>query len=152
MISQPLELPPPPPPPGMPPPPSPPSGFAPPAWQDPSLVAPPPNYEATLNFRYASFWKRVVAMLIDLILVRIFLLIVFNLIGLVTGLAAFATGATLAPDLDATTTVLVDAIYLVLYAGYFIYFWAMGQTPGMRPFGIYVADAATGGSIGFGNA
>src|SRR5947209_12291823 len=100
MISQPLQVPPPPPPPGdLPPPPAPPpppAAFAPPAWQNPAIVAPPPNYEATLDFTYASFWKRSVAIVLDTILVRICLLIVFYAVGLVTGLSAFATGATVA--------------------------------------------------------
>jgi len=148
----------PPPPPGdlppPPPPPPPPSAYAPPAWQNPIAIAPPPNYAgiAAANFVYASFVIRFVAAFIDGLIVSVALVVIFALIGLLAAVGTLATGTNAATSDNTAVDLLADIIYFVLYGGYFVYFWGMGQTPAMRIFRIYVADALTGGPIGFSRA
>ena len=113
----------------------------------------PPTYaEPAAQVNYASFWIRLAAAFIDGFIVSVALIVVFIVIGLIAGAAAAATGSSVATTTTTPTEVLADVIYLLLYAGYFVYFWGMGQTPAMRWFGIYVADITTGGPIGFGRA
>jgi uncharacterized RDD family membrane protein YckC len=144
-------LPPPPPPPGNLPPPPPYFGV-PAATNATDALAQLAAYGQSGQIRLASFWIRLVAAFIDGIIVSIALIVFFLVLGLVVGVAALATGS--APDTSDNPTIeaLVDFIYFALYAGYFIYFWGMGQTPAMRIFGIFVADATTGGPIGFSRA
>jgi uncharacterized RDD family membrane protein YckC len=101
---------------------------------------------------YASWWARLAAAIIDVVFVRVVLFAIFFVIGLITGVAAVATGSVPASTASTGVEVLADIIYFILYAGYFVYFWGMGQTPGMRVLRIFVADATTGGPIGFGRA
>ena len=149
-------LPPPPPPPGnLPPPPPPPGGYAPSAYAAP-LAPPPPAFAAQpmyqANVRYAGFWIRFAAAFLDGLLVGVVIRLLFLIISLLTIASALGTGAQSLDTSSPTVVVLTYLIYLVFYAGYFIYFWGMGQTPVMRRFGLYVADANTGGPIGFGKA
>jgi uncharacterized RDD family membrane protein YckC len=148
---------PPPPPPGfLPPPPPPPSGIPPPK--------PPPGGYAVEAFRpvwaehqeafaprYGGFWIRLAAAIFDSIIVTVALFIVFFAIGLVAGIAGLATGLRPSATGSSVETV-ANLIYVVLYVGYFIYFWGMGQTPAMRRLGLQVVDATTGAPIGFGRA
>jgi len=103
------------------------------------------------NTPYASVWIRFVAQLIDGVIVGVALIVFFIVVGLIAGVAGLATGnrpSTTGPGVET----LANVIYFIGYVGYFIYYWGMGQTPGMRIFGIYVADANTGTAIGFGRA
>jgi uncharacterized RDD family membrane protein YckC len=118
-------------------------------------VPPPPGYAPRAapsdQLPYASFWIRLVCWIIDNVIVGIALFVFFFVLGIVVGIAAVSTGSE--PNTTSTSVSFVaNLIYFVLYAGYFIYFWGMGQTPAMRWFGVYVADANTGTAIGFGRA
>jgi uncharacterized RDD family membrane protein YckC len=95
---------------------------------------------------------RFAAAFIDGLIVSFVLFVVFIIIGLLAGVAALATGSNPATSDNAAVGLLADVIYFVLYGGYFVYFWGMGQTPAMRIFRICVADALTGGPIGFSRA
>ena len=137
---------PPPPPSGVPPPPPPPGGYAVdpyrPVWEEhPDTFAP----------RYGGFWIRLAASIIDGIIVTVAIFIVFFAIGLIAGIAGLATGQRPSATGNSVETV-ANLIYLLLYVGYFIYFWGMGQTPAMRWLGLQVVDAITGTPIGFGRA
>jgi uncharacterized RDD family membrane protein YckC len=119
------------------------------------VVPPPPAFAAqpmsAAQVNYAGFWVRFAAAFLDGIIVSIALFVIFFVIGLIAGVAALATGSQ-PSSTGSGIEFLADFIYFILYAGYFIYFWGMGQTPAMRRFGLYVADANTGGPIGFGKA
>jgi uncharacterized RDD family membrane protein YckC len=127
----------------MPPPKAPPGGFA----TDPYRPVWDEHHEAFAP-TYGGFWIRLAAALVDGIIVGIALFVVFFVIGLIAGIAGMATG--LRPTTSGGSVNLVaNLIYYILYVGYFIYFWGMGQTPAMRWFGLQVVDATTGTPIGF---
>ncbi len=154
MISQPLDFPPPPPaPPGpgsLPPPPAPPGYGGPPAWQNPAIIAPPPNYAAVMNVVYAGFWIRFVAILIDAAILFVANLVVGFVLGFFIGILIAASGATLNESSTTTLNILSYFLALVLGAGYFSFYWAGGQTWGMRWLRLRVVDAQTGQPIGVG--
>src|SRR6266568_613780 len=140
-------LPPPPPPPGGMPPPKPPAGgFAVetyrPVWAE---------HQETFAPRFGGFWIRLAASIIDSIIVTVALFIIFFAIGLIAGIAGLATGQHPSATGSSVETV-ANLIYLLLYVGYFVYFWGMSQTPAMRWLGLQVVDATTGAPIGFGRA
>lgn len=114
---------------------------------------PPPIYDPQAMYMaqipYAGFWIRFVAAFLDGIIVSVAVFAIFFVIGLIAGVAALATGSGGATDTNGGITILADLINFMLYAGYFIYFWGMGQTPGQRVFHLYVADANTQTAIGF---
>ena len=101
---------------------------------------------------YASFWIRFIALFVDGIIVTIALFVIFFAIGLIAAIAAMATGSTPSTGGGNSVELLADVIYFILYVGYFIYFWGMGQTPAMRWFHLAVVDATTAQPIGFGRA
>jgi len=155
MISQPLEFPPPPPPPPGPgslPPPPPPAYSVAPAWQNPAIVAPPPNYAAVMNVVYAGFWLRFAAILIDSAILFVANLVIGFVLGFFIGLLIVASGSTLNESSTNTLNLLSDFVALVLGAGYFSFYWAGGQTWGMRWLRLRVVDAQTGQPIGVGRA
>jgi uncharacterized RDD family membrane protein YckC len=127
----------------MPPPKPPPGGYAveayKPVWAE---------HQETFAPTYGGFWIRLAAAVIDGIIVSIALFAVFFAIGLIAGIAGIATGQR--PTTSGSSVELVaNLIYFVLYLGYFIYFWGMGQTPAMRWLGLQIVDATTGVPIGF---
>ena len=149
-----MQNPPPPPPPGGYPPPPPPSGYPPPP--PPSV---PPGYQPMQAYApqasYGGFWIRLVAYIIDAIIISIPVVILAVIIGVATGVAIGATGNTS----DTTTSTassavggLIQLIAFVVTVGYFVYFWGRGSTLGMRLFRLRVADATTGAPIGYGRA
>ena len=110
----------------------------------------------------AEWWKRLVAAIIDGIIVGIPLNIIFSIVGV-----GFATSTEFEvdPNTGAVTTtdagmgffgglVVMSLIYLVLYGAYFVYFHGneRGQTPGKMIMKIQVRDEATGGALGYGKA
>ncbi len=149
MISQPLQVPPPPPPGGEALPPPPPPGYlGPPAWQNPAFMAPPPNYAAVMNVVFAGFWIRFVAILIDSAILFVANLVVGFVLGFFIGILVYASGSTLNESSNTTLNILSYFIALVLSAGYFSFYWAGGQTWGMRWLRLRVVDAQTGQPIG----
>ena len=148
MISQPLQVPPPPPPGPESLPPPPPAYMAPPAWQNPAIIAPPPNYAAVMNVVYAGFWIRFVAILIDSVILFVANLVVSFVLGFLIGILIYASGAVLNESSTTTLNILSYFVALVLGAGYFSFYWAGGQTWGMRWLRLRVVDAQTGQPIG----
>jgi len=130
----------------MPPPKAPPGGYAVEAYQP--VWA---EHQEPFAPTYGGFWIRLAAAVIDGILVSVALVAIFFAIGLIAGIAGMVTGQT--PTTSGSNVELVaNLVYFVLYLGYFIYFWGMGQTPAMRWLGLQVVDATTGVPIGFGRA
>jgi uncharacterized RDD family membrane protein YckC len=108
---------------------------------------------------YAGFWIRLVARLIDAVVIGIPFGILFIVFAAVGGVFAANAGAT---TQDAQTAsgaafggafILLYLIALVVQVGYWIYFWgSSGSTVGMRLLHLRVVDAVTGGPIGYGRA
>lgn len=150
MISQPVQAPPPtPPPPGnLPPPPPPPGSMAAPAWQNPAIMAPPPNYLAASNVVYAGFWIRFVAIFIDGVILFVANFVIGFVLGFFIGILIYVSGSTINESSTNTLNLISLLIAVVLNAGYFSFYWAGGQTLGMRWLHLRVVDAQTGGPIG----
>jgi uncharacterized RDD family membrane protein YckC len=157
--------PPPPPPPGDQPPP-------PPINQPPPVYSPPAaplaysqqaGYPAASGFAppraYGGFWIRVVARLLDGLILGIPLAIVFFIVAAIFGGIASTTSSSDQNAQNAAALGLGGAfiifylLVLVVVIGYYIYFWGTsGQTFGMRVLKLRVVDADTGGPIGIGRA
>ncbi len=130
-----MQNPPPPPPPGSYPPPPPPQVQPP----QPPYGYPAPGYAA--QPRYGGFWIRVVAYIIDAIL-----------LGIVGGVL-FVIFRVNPNDPTSSGYTAVQLIQLVLSAAYFTGFWtAWGASPGQRIFGLRIVDANTGQPIAVGKA
>ena len=133
MISQPMQNPPPPPPQPITP------------YQQPY----------TGGQAYAGFWIRLVARLLDTLIVGIPLAIVFGVLALAAGGLAAGTSNSDQNTQNGAAAVfsgIFILFYLVAIAvsiGYWVYFWGTtGSTFGMRVFRLRVVDANTGGPIG----
>jgi len=130
-------------------PPAPPPGYT---WDAPNEPAGPAP-----GFRFASHGGRLIAYIIDGIIIAI-LLTVLSLIGVVF-LAVGSTGDFNDPDtltLSAISIVgitILSVVGIVVGVGYFPWFWARaGQTPGMKLFRLRVVRDRDGGPISGGQA
>ena len=151
--------PPPPPPPGSSyqPPPSTPSVYSPP----PAPLQSAPQYQGPQP-TYAGFWIRLVARLIDGLLLGIPFAIVIALFLVATGVFANASGngSSGQSAQNGAAAAAFGGGFLLLYllgfvvqVGYWIYFWgSSGATLGMRLLHLRVVDATTGGPIGYARA
>ncbi len=119
-------------------------------WDPPEPAGPAPG------IAFAPHGARLVAYLIDAVILTIVTLVL--LVG--TGLV-FLSGASVSVDGDRISvtpeavfgTVLIGLLTLLLLLSYFPFFWARGgQTPGMALFGLRVVDDQHGGRIGWGTA
>jgi len=128
----------------------------------PPLGAPPPApmapYQApqyTGGQTYAGFWIRLVARLLDSLIVGIPLSIVLGILLLAGGGLAAGTNNSDQNTQNAAAAVF-SGIFIVFYLiaiavsiGYWVYFWGTtGSTFGMRVLRLRVVDANTGGPIG----
>jgi uncharacterized RDD family membrane protein YckC len=149
---------PPPPPSGgyQPPPPPPSGGYQPPPPPPPGGGYPAPQvYGSAPQAAYGGFWIRLVAIIIDGVIVAVPIVIVAVIIGVITGVALGVSGNTNNTATSGAGAGLTAVIYLlafVLTIGYFVYFWGKGQTLAMRLFHLRVVDANTGAPIGYGRA
>ena len=149
-----MDNPPPPPPPGnLPPPPPPPGGYAPPPPPPGGYIPPPPPtggaypvqpaaaYGYAPQARYGGFWIRVVAYIID-----------FIILGIVGGIIDAVLRVN-PSDPNNGSNSLGSLINLVIDIAYFAGLWTyMGATLGQRVFKLRVVDANTGQPIGPGKA
>lgn len=114
------------------------------------------------QYTYAGFWVRLVARLLDSLIVGIPLAIIFGLLFGVAAAVGSANGAgngSSNPGQNAAAAgvgFLFILFYLLVIAvtiGYWVYFWGTtGQTYGMRMLRLRVVDATTGGPIGISRA
>lgn len=159
------------------PPPQPPGQWA--GGQDPSgpyLPPPPPAYPtypvATYypgpqqgpapGIRYAGFWIRVAALIIDTIIVGVPILIVFFALegSAIHDYTVCVNNAVAAGALVTTcegnflgSIGYFELIGLAVQVAYFVILWSkFGGTLGQRLLGLHVVDAATGQHIGIGRA
>jgi uncharacterized RDD family membrane protein YckC len=139
MISQPMQNPPPPPPPV----PYAPQPMQP--YQQPYAGGPV----------YAGFWMRLVARLLDSLIVGLPLVIIFTVLAVAVGGFAATTSNSDSNTQNAAAGVfsglfiLFYLVAIVASVGYWVYFWGTtGSTFGMRVLKLRVVDANTGGPIG----
>lgn len=157
----------PPPPPTTPPPPPPPGGSYQSPPSTPSVYSPPPapmQYAAPQyqgpQPTYAGFWIRLVARLLDGLVVGIPFGILFGVFAVGGGVFANNTSSSSQDSQNAAAAAVFGGGFLLLYlialvvqVGYWIYFWGTsGATLGMRLLHLRVVDADTGGPIGYARA
>jgi uncharacterized RDD family membrane protein YckC len=141
-------------PPAAPPPAYPPPAYPPPA--PPPAVPPPAPWAVPAEalgpspgVRFASHGARLVAYIVDGILVGVLVTIVAILLSF--GVAAFAIAG--ADALAVLGGLLVLVAVMVVSIGYFPWFWVKGgATPGMRIFNLKVVRDRDGGPIGWSEA
>jgi uncharacterized RDD family membrane protein YckC len=147
------------PPPGAP---QPPPGWPPPQQPPTSWTGPAAEPGPAPGIRFASHGPRLVAYIIDTIIISIFLIVAITVLSITFFGSAWLTGLrnedfTGRPS-DAAIATIVGFTFLVLFLGlvsflYFPFFWARsGQTPGMRPFNLHVVRDSDGGKISGGQA
>jgi uncharacterized RDD family membrane protein YckC len=116
------------------------------SWEAPADAAGPAP-----GVTFAGFGPRLLAYIIDAIIVGI-VATVIALIAVVPIVADRGSGATTGAAGVAASSV----IFLLLFVftlGYFPFFWLRnGQTPGMKPFNLYVVRDRDGGKISGGQA
>jgi uncharacterized RDD family membrane protein YckC len=117
--------------------------------------APEPQIGPAPGYRFAGHGGRLVAYILDCILIYILLfgpLLVLIAVGGAIGSdlnQPRAVPATTDPDaFSVFALVVVIVLGIALVFGYFPFFWARtGQTPGMKPFGLWVVRDADGGPL-----
>jgi uncharacterized RDD family membrane protein YckC len=122
-------------------------------WEAPKEEAGPAP-----GVKFAGHGARLLAYLLDGFIVGvIYLVVLFIAAAVFIGVAAtgdFRNGV--APARAAAAIGIFGLIFLLMFilvVAYFPFFWARsGQTPGMRPFGLYVVRDSDGGKISFGQA
>lgn len=98
--------------------------------------------------RYGGFWIRLVAYVVDAVILVVANWVVGFVLGLFIGVLILSTGSSLNESSNTTLNLISLFIALVINAGYFSFYWAGGQTWGMRWMRLRVVDAETGGPIG----
>jgi uncharacterized RDD family membrane protein YckC len=102
--------------------------------------APPPPSAPTSGLVYADVPNRVIAFIIDAIILFVLLLIV----GAILGAIGLATGA----GATFVSSIVYALIGLAVGAGYFIYTWtSMRATLGMRALGMQIGNAGDGKTL-----
>lgn len=120
-----------------------------------SWVGPESSSGPAPGVEFAPHGARLVAYIIDSIIVGIAVLII-----VVIGSVVFVSGSTVsdgqvtAIDAGAATALLLTILIAILITLlYFPFFWARsGQTPGMRPVGLHVVRDRDGSKISWGTA
>jgi len=112
-------------------------------------TAPPEPPGPAPGVAFAPLGERFLAYLIDVIIVTIFIML-----AAIVASAVFASGLSGTPQNPSVTPAaaggfgLIMLIVFVVATAYFPWFWMRGgQTPGMRPFGLYVVRDADGGPV-----
>ena len=118
-----------------------PAAWPPPPQAPTSRAAPPPEVGPAPGIRFASHGPRLIAYIIDTLIISVVLIVVITVLSIVVFGSAWLSGLTSAdfrgtPSPAAVGTV-VGFVFLVLFfavpRSYFPFFWARsGQTPGMR--------------------
>jgi uncharacterized RDD family membrane protein YckC len=115
--------------------------MAPPQWQAPPTPYPAYTAEPEFVVRYAGFWIRVAAYVIDSILINV----VAFVLGFVFAIVAVIVNPNVVEDSQSMTFNIADQLvgWLISF-GYFAGLWTLnGATYGQRWLGMRVVDAAT---------
>jgi len=139
------------------------SSWPPPEQQPASWTPPPPELGPAPGLKFASHGPRLLAYIIDGLIIGIVLTTVIVILSIVVFGGSWMAGlrnedfqdGNLSPAAIGT---IVSFVFLVLFLSllaffYFPFFWARsGQTPGMKLFGLYVVRDSDGGKISGGQA
>ena len=113
---------------------------------------------------YAGFWIRLVARLIDGLIIGIPFGVLFAVVAIAGGVFANTSSSSSSSSTTDSQNaaaaagfgggfLLIYVLVLVVQVGYWIYFWGTsGSTLGMRLLHLKVVDADTGGPIGYARA
>lgn len=116
------------------------SDWGPPPGGAPSSWAPPPPAGPAAGIVYAGFGVRLIAYIIDGIILAI-------IEGIVTGIL-LGTSFAVSGTLGSTSLIGAAVVNLVISAGYFVYTWTqMRASPGDRILGLMVLNAADGAPL-----
>lgn len=141
-------------PPGAPPPATPPPGTPgqAPSWQQ-SLTS-TSAVPGPAGLFYADVPNRIIAYIIDLIVLAIIGFIISLVFGgLLGGVTTAASIDSVGGDLNFGPFLVVSILQLAVSFGYFGYFWSVQRaTPGMRFLSLQIGDEADGRSISWGQA
>ncbi len=133
-------------------------GDGPPAYAQPVVPweAPEPVVGPAPGVEFAPHGPRIVAYLIDSVIVFLALLVPFLALAAVGSVVESDITRPRAADPDAFAVfavLLLVVVGLVVAFGYFPFFWARtGQTPGMRPFRLWVVRDRDGSPLSPGTA
>jgi uncharacterized RDD family membrane protein YckC len=98
---------------------------------------------------FAGYGERLVAYIVDVVIVSLVCLAVIVVGGLAVGLGSIGGGAGAAIG----GSLLLFLVIFIISVGYFPFFWArVGATPGMKMFGLLVVRDSDGGPITTGQA
>lgn len=118
--------------------------------------APPPTEPGPApGVEFAPHGPRLLAWIIDVVILSIIATVLSLVAAAIASSGATPTGpntVAVSPTAVGGSVLVVLIVFLVTLA-YFPWFWARGgQTPGMRPFRLWVVRDADGGPIGAGTA
>jgi uncharacterized RDD family membrane protein YckC len=113
----------------------------------PQYAAPAPTASA-----YAGFWIRLLAYVIDYIIVGVVTFALIKATGVITVLCP--VGVTNVSDPSCGPTQISPLFYVILLVPilYDVLLWSVGGTLGQRALGMRVVNAATGGNLGLGRS
>jgi uncharacterized RDD family membrane protein YckC len=115
------------------------------AWPEPARAAPVPAATGSVAFVYADVPNRIIAYVIDIIMIVVLGILVGIILGVIGLAVVSGTGA------SATTNWLASLIFaivgLAISGGYFVYFWKQRATIGMRVLGLQIGTAGTGVTV-----
>jgi uncharacterized RDD family membrane protein YckC len=135
---------------------SPPPGPPPPAQPSIPWEPPPDEGGPAPGVRFANHGTRLVAYIIDSLIIGFGFVVFFIILSAVLVGAAGSNGFDRPSPGSAAAAGLFGLLTLILIVvafAYFPFFWARsGQTPGMRPFGLYIVRDNDGGRISAGQA
>ena len=118
----------------------------------------PQPYAGAPQGSYGGFWIRLIAYIIDVIILSIPIGIIYAVVFAIAsaGLSTINTNDQSSVNAAAAGVTgalsLVGLFALVIEIAYFVFFWSTGGTLGMKIFKLRVADATTGQRIGMGKA
>ena len=121
---------------------SPPPGASPPpsAWEAPKQE----GAQGIPGYVYGDLPNRIIALIID----GIVLLVMLIAVGIVLGVAGLSAGFAAGGKFDLVASLIFSIIGLIVSAGYFIYSWTrMRATIGMRVLGMQVGNAFDGKTL-----
>jgi uncharacterized RDD family membrane protein YckC len=109
---------------------------------------------------YAGFWIRLVAYIVDAMILAASIAVVVGTVAIVVQVALYGVtgegGSGAGSSSDVTLSPIAEALggffAFAVTAGYFVYFWSRGGTLGMKVFRLRVVDANTGRPVGIGRA
>lgn len=126
------------------PPPTPGAAPAPPPPVSSWAAPPPAAVPGAAGFVYADVPNRLIAWIIDVIVV----VILYAVVAVILAIAGLSAGVTSGSEFNALATVVFAVVLTVIAAGYFIWGWtSMRATIGMRLLGMQVGNAFDGKTL-----